>query len=261
MRRKVGNLYGDTGDPAEVHPSDGFRACWLSASKHLGRHPEIRFVNDGLVYPIFEHFQFEVGNQLFFVRVEDANDGLYCPGSLAALQELAEECGGHACILPMRRRLSQWVAHGGGWGLFDSQTGTPVDPLSLVTDERIEMSDWEIQSLAVRVARDEIRKSGREVIPWNAHPGSDPSIWIGPKAAAEWVVVRGVRYPTLTADFPSDWDEIAAACAHQSDVGYCVSVSFLSGEDAHTPDDIPTTPLWRGEPVLPRIDWLTPPPN
>ena len=50
----------------------------------------------------------------------------------------------------MREKAGTWSPEVPGWGLLDAHTGRAVDPLTLISDETIEMSDWEVQDFAVR---------------------------------------------------------------------------------------------------------------
>jgi hypothetical protein len=55
--------------------------------------------------------------------------------------------------------------------------GRPVDPRALVTDERIEMTDWELHDMAVQVVREHLQQQGFELMSWQGNPEVDPSIW------------------------------------------------------------------------------------
>ena len=72
--------------------------------------------------------------------------------------------------MPMRRRGGEWVAVGPGWGLVDARTGSIVDPPALVSVEDIEMTEWELQSFAVQVVRDQLVKEGRQLMSWTRRP-------------------------------------------------------------------------------------------
>jgi hypothetical protein len=50
---------------------------------------------------------------------------------------------------PAEERMRIWSPDLPGWGLLDERTGRPVDPVALVTDEKIEMTAWERQDIAV----------------------------------------------------------------------------------------------------------------
>jgi hypothetical protein len=232
--------------------SPEFRKCWGEAGLHLHRQ-----VQDGIQnwlrrhpYPPFlEHLSFRLGNQLFFVRVVDVDGRVEGPASLKGLLYAAEGCGGHACLLPMKRQPvgDGWVADRGGWGLIDARTHAPVEPLSLVTDEKFEMTLWEIHDLAVQVVRDQLTDEGRQLMSWQGNPNVDPAIWfVGDSQGPEWVVVRTVTYPVSRAARPKNWADIAASCAKLGRVGHFASVALANSSQPFDDNGAPALPLWRG---------------
>ena len=65
--------------------------------------------------------------------------------------------------MPMRKKLlGGWVPDRAGWWLVDARTGKSVNPTDLVSDEKIEMSGWELQHFAVQVVRTQLEKDGFE---------------------------------------------------------------------------------------------------
>ena len=95
----------------------------------------------------------------------------------------------------MRRRGGEWVAASPGWGLVGARTGSIVDPPALVSEEDIEMTEWELQSFAVQVVRDQLVKERRPLMSWSDNPEVNPSLGFVGDAGPEWVVIRAVRYP------------------------------------------------------------------
>jgi hypothetical protein len=81
-----------------------------------------------------------------------------------------------------------WAVEVPGWGLLDARTGKMIHPSALISDERIEMTDWELNDYAVQVVRDHLQKAGRKLMSWTSDPEVEPSIWFvgdgGPEAAA-----------------------------------------------------------------------------
>ena len=75
--------------------SPQFLDCWKAAGNHLNRQ-----VQDGIQSwlrahpfpPFLEHLSFRLGNQLFFIRVEDIDQDIEGPGSLAGLNTIADGC-------------------------------------------------------------------------------------------------------------------------------------------------------------------------
>jgi hypothetical protein len=85
--------------------SEEFLKCWQAAGTHLNNQVpgDIHVWLRAHPYPPFlEHLSFRLGNQLFFVRVEDIDDKVSGPGSLRGLHMIADGCQGHACLLPMK---------------------------------------------------------------------------------------------------------------------------------------------------------------
>jgi len=244
----------------EIHTdevSDEFVRCWQAAGRHIAAQVQgpISWLRAEVMPPYFEHLSFRLGNQLFFVRIEDVDNQLDVPASRKLLMDIAEGCKGHPCLMPMRRRAGNWTPEAAAWGLIDARTGGAVDPVALVSDERIEMTDWEVHDAAVQVVRDHLEQAGRKLMSWTGHPLIDPAIWFIGDSGPEWVVVRAVRYPALTASPPADWQRLTERCASLGKVGHFASVSLASAEDAFDPYHIvPPEPLWRGHAMLVRFD-------
>lgn len=239
--------------------SKEFARCWHAAGRHLQAHMQgaSSWLRASLKPPFLEHLSFRLGNQIFFVRIEDEHGEVRVPGSRDGLRLIADSCKGHACIMRMRNRGGSWVPCDSGWGLVDARTGSLVDPSALVSDERVEMTEWELQDFAVQIVRDYLDESGRQLMSWQGNPAVDPSIWFVGDAGPEWVVVRAVRYPTVDASPPSNWQQIAQCCAALSPTGHFASVSVANGDDAFDPSGtVPPEPLWRGHALTARFEGL-----
>ena len=168
-------------DEIEMTPmSEAFFECWYAAVEHLDAR-----VDGGIQHwlrcdphpPYIEHLSFLLGNQLFFVRVEDADDKVQGPGNQPAINYIADKMNGHGCLLPMRKDWvkNAWAPVAHGWGLLDALTGDPIDPIELITAEKIEMTDWEIHDVAVRVVRSHLEEKGLRVITSGCNPNTNPS--------------------------------------------------------------------------------------
>lgn len=221
--------------------SDAFFPIWRAAGVHLGKQVE-RGIDSWLrahPYPPFlEHLSFRLGNQLFFVRVEDVDGKVRGPGSPRGFITAAKNANGQACVLPMKKMLvsGDWVADVPGWGLLDAETRKPIDPVVLVTDQKIEMTPWEVHDMAVQVVRDYLKSQGFELMSWQGDPDVDPSIWlIGKTKRPEWVVVRSAKFPANSAARPSNWKSIAASCSKLSTTGHFASVAVVSVDQLTCP--------------------------
>ena len=144
--------------------SKAFSPCWKAAGIHLSKQVDggIRFWLRAHPYPPFlEHLSFRLGNQLFFVRVEDVDGKVQGPGNPRGFITAAKNANGRACALPMKKKLfdGAWVADMPGWGLLDADTRRPINPVALVTYQKIEMTPWEVQDVAVQAVRDYLQKA------------------------------------------------------------------------------------------------------
>ena len=138
------------------------------------------------------------------------------------------------------------------WGLLDLRTSRPIDPVAMITDEQIEMTDWELQDFAVQVVREPIQSDGFELMAWQGNPDVDPSLWfVGPNGP-EWVVVRAVRHPLTKAKIPNDIKQIAQACGQVEQKGNFASVAVMCVNEFTSNDQR----LLRGYGLIPNFEGL-----
>lgn len=231
--------------------SEAFAEAWRAAGRHIQGQGagEISWLKGNLAPPFLEHMSFRLGNQLFFIRIEDASGTLEVPGSREGLRGIAVGCRGHALLLPMIEGAGGWRPHLRGWGLVDPNTKKPVRPPDLVTRAKVEMTDWEMHDFAVQIVRGQLEKEGWEVISVQGSPHVEPAIWFVGDSGPEWVVVRACRYPQKEPDMPGNWQAIAAHCAAMGKVGHFAPVSVASADEKFQTGGKPA-PLWRGEGMI-----------
>jgi hypothetical protein len=231
--------------------SEDFRLCWAAAGRHLSMQVQggsLGWLKASLTPPCLEHLSFRIGNQLFYVRIVDTNGRVNGPGNQIGLSRVAEECQGHALLMPMEATEDGWKPVNSGWGLIDPESNLSVNPLNLVTEELIEMTEWELLNFGVQVVRDHIlKKLNFKIMSTLADPGVDPSIWFVGPDGPEWVVVRVARYPAPQAAMPNNIEDIAKSCSRTGAVGHFASVVFANGQEAYDPDHGGVgMKLWRG---------------
>jgi hypothetical protein len=241
-----------------VPPPEVFKEIWSVAGQHLSAQGQgaLMWLKSDFQMPMPEHLAFRIGNQLFFVWIEVEDHTPLDDNRRALISRKARVAQGHGCLLPLRRRGSELVPSGAGWSLFDIDTGLPVDPVALVSDEDIVMTDWEIHDFAVFIVRNRLAKDGFKIESWQSEPDIEPAIWFHGKNGLEWIVVRGVRYPVLEASMPSDIAAIRQSCRPLSSRGNFASVSLASPDDPFNPDGSDAVPLLRGYQVIVRFDGL-----
>lgn len=230
-----------------------FLDLWDAAKAHLDLQVDggIRFWLCMWPWPsAIEHHCFRLGNQIFLIRVVDADGRIEGPGSLASMRAAARGLRAHFCLLPMKRSRmdGRWLADRGGWGLVSAQTGQPVDPVALVTEQAVVMTDWEVHHFAVGALRHALKEHGRMVTGWHCDPRVFPTIWFSTQSEEQqWIVVRAARYPK-TPSKPRHWRSIVEQCRANSSRGHFQPVVISC--DSKAEEMIPTLgPLLRGHPL------------
>ena len=232
--------------------SDDFARCWKAAGLHIQNQAQGSsqiWLKANLMPPFLEHLSFRLGNQIFFVQIQDVEGALELPGNHGGLLTIAKECAGHACLMPMRRAGAHWKPAEPGWGLIDARTGAPINPVALISDEKIVMTDWELHDFAVEIVSRHLADTGKELIRWNGSPRLSPSIWFEGDQDAEWVVVQAVRYPEREAPLPDDLPTIQAYFAARGCPGHFASVAVSSADETYDPEAARkgmVVPLYRG---------------
>jgi hypothetical protein len=246
----------------EMHePSEAFAKCLEAAGRHLQSRAQdgLSWLKADLRPPFLEHLSFRLGNQVFFIRIEDVNRRVVGPASHDGLLMIADGWNGHASVMPMKKGFLGWTPQAPGWGLLDARTGKSLDPFKLVTGALIEMTDWELHDFAVQTVRDQLIKEGRGLMSAQGNPGVNPSIWFVGDNGPEWVVVRAVRYPQREAAPPSNWATISESCRPTGKTGHFASVAVANADDSFQ-DGAPPKPLWRGHGMHVRYAGLEPGP-
>ncbi len=240
-------------------PDLAFIKAWQAAGHHIQQLGQggVNWVRADLNPPMIEHLSFRIANQLFFIFVEAAEFN-FQQNKLAFL-EASKEAAAIPCILPMTEHLAEFKPATAGWGLLHAETGKSINPLELVSDELIEISDWELHDFAIQVVRDSLMKEGKKVFSAHSSLAQDPSIWFEESGQVFWVVVRAVRYPELDAQIPSNINDIQDNCSHMGKAGYFASVSIGNSNDPFDPkakENKNYLPLYRGHPMFIKYEGL-----
>ncbi|MDR1313015.1 MAG: hypothetical protein LBQ12_04800 [Deltaproteobacteria bacterium] len=230
-----------------------FQALWTLAASYVERLGEggLVWFKGKLSTPLYEHFSFRLGNQLFFVRLEDSEGRLTAPGSMAGLLEISEACAGVPLLMPMRNQGGIWLPSVPGWGLVDARTREPVDPKRLLTSERIPLTDWELHDAAVKAVTRSL--GGRKILNTSSHPSISPSVWYRGETGAEWVMVRAARHPDADAQPPGNWAQIREACAERGSGNGYFAVAVFAARDPETGAASETLALCRGDDPVVRL--------
>lgn len=211
-------------------PSKKFQDAWAVALRYLHHQGkgDINWLRIQLNLPMAEHLSFYMGNQLFFIFVEaeevkfEQHKKLFLDASNVA--------GAIPCIIPMTRKVKQYQTILPEWGLIHAETKKPIAPPKLITNELIEMNDWELHDFAIQVVKDSLNSEGKKVTSTQSSMDIDPSIWFEEEGEYYFVVVRATRFPDRRAVMPENIDEIVTGSTHMGKKGFFASVA-VAGVD------------------------------
>ena len=248
-------MYKVAQEPADAR----FHTAWQAAGQHLQRvgGDGISWIRADLNPPLAEHLSFRLGNQLIFVYLQVA-DGVQSPSSEQLFLTVCKEATAIAAVMPMESSGRSFQPTYGGWGLRDVVTHAPIDPPSLVSAAKIEMSDWEVHDFAIQMVTSQIESAGNTVLSKQPSPHIDPSIWFKDRQGPAFVVVRSGRYPLSDVPKPTNINEIAASCARLSKRGYFASVTAANAEQQTAQASKGDIPLFRGHGLVARFTGLQP---
>ena len=218
--------------------------------QHIGGE-QLDWLRTDFNFPFRDHLSFRLGNRLFFMLVATADEDIESPGSLEALEELAAEANGIACLMLMTRTGDgAFKPHGAGYSLFALDFITPLDPVSLVTDELIVISDWELQRCATQAMLMHLEKHDLPILASEVDPQGAPAIWFrSADGHPNWIVIRGLRYPHRDAPLPAGWAEKVKFMTEKvpNSKGFFGIVTIASPKDSFDPQATEHRyPLYRG---------------
>jgi hypothetical protein len=239
-------------------PQD-FIDAWRYAGQHIQKigQEDVQWLRATLNPPIAEHLSFRIGNQLFFVYVDV--DMLPFVGKRKELfLNVAREATATPCVLKMKPKRGQFDPVNPGWGFIDAVTGRAVNPTNMVSNECIEISNWELHDFAIQIVRSHLEKEGNKVFSAQSSLHIDPSIWFEDKSGPCWVVVRAGRHPKKRAHIPANLQNIKQSCFRMSRVGFFASVTVANADDPFDPSGENVMPLYRGHSMIVRFEGLEP---
>jgi hypothetical protein len=201
-----------------------------------------------LTHPLVEHLSFRIGNQIFFVFIEAAE--FVYQNNKEMFDKACKEANAIPCIMPMDKNEEEWMPAIPGWGFIHPQTKQPLNPMDYVTQELIEMSDWELQDFAIQIVCMDLKKQGKRVYSKQSSPNIDPAIWFEDDNGENYVVVKSARHPAEEIPLPKNINVIKQGCSHKSTSGYFATVmvaNFMDPFDPEVKNNGNFLPLYRGQ--------------
>jgi len=240
-------------------PTQDYYDIWAAAGNHLGNISQggISWIKSDPTPPFLENLSFRLGNQIFFVRLEDVDNLIRIPGNTDGLFAIADGYKSTACILPMKKVDSEWRPVISGWGLIDARTQQPFNPVDLISDKNIEMTQWELRDFSVQIVKNYLTDAGFKILSYSSNPDVNPSIWYMKDDLPEWVIVNFGIFPQMEIDPPENLDEIKKSVGMVGRQGNLANVFIAAQAEMTNLTDTPI-PLYRGHALSVRFEGLEP---
>jgi hypothetical protein len=221
--------------------SEDFVPCWRAAGVHLSEMNDLgrkRFIHASLTPIVLEHYSFVLGNQIFFIHVCDANEEVQPPSSVKSCIYAAELGNGVPCILEMQKDDNGgWMPVNEGWGLKHAETNELINPQDYMTNQDVEITDWEVADIANFRVIKEIEESGGTILSTNSDPNVYPSIFfVDEDGKPNFVVVAVARYPNEPELENGLIEKIKEGASGFATSGYISEVTLVSAHDLFDPD-------------------------
>ena len=216
----------------------------------------INFISFATI-PTPVHTSFRIGNQLFFIHIVDLDDEMEQPGNIEGFIEICKKFQCLACLLPVRKKNNKWTIENLDWGLIDANTREVIDPYTLVSDEKIAMSDYEIHEMGVDYVRYHIiiKNLGYDVSSFIIDPDIRPSIIFNKPTERCCVLVKVSYDPNpwvRQEDFKAELENVKSSFPDMT--VYFAGVHLFGQEQMKQKDK--TLPLYRGQGYYPTFRGL-----
>jgi hypothetical protein len=220
----------------QAEPTEEFKQAWSAAGRYIQNQADTGFnwLRATLNPPMAEHLSFRIGNQIFFVFIEAAEFNYKADGRI--FDKVCKAANAIPCLMPMSKSLGEWKPKNDGWAFINADSKQAMNPLDFVSDELIEMTDWELHDFAIQVVCAGLEKEGKKIFSKQPSREIDPSIWFQDGTGPHYVVVRAARYPETDISLPKNIDDIKLACAKISKSGYFAPVILANSEDPFDPN-------------------------
>ena len=147
--------------------------------ERLKKHKGFSWIRVEPMFPKFDDMSFAYKNKIFSVLIDVG----YSKNENLTTQEkdrFIKECTTHnliPCIFPIKNKKTLLSLPDDEWNLYDIRTNELVNPLVVATDEKVMMSDYEFNNMAVSIVKDYIRKEKMKFESYCDIIGIYPQIW------------------------------------------------------------------------------------
>ncbi|MCR5265198.1 MAG: hypothetical protein K6E29_01225 [Cyanobacteria bacterium RUI128] len=194
-----------------------------------------RWLRAEYTYPSFDSMNFAYKNKIFSVVIDirDEEGNSYIPEEYVKRQLYAAEvynlvpCKYIVTVdNPEAPDLSSLKPANEGWNLFNTKTEEEVIPEQTATDEKTEMSEWEMRTIGIRFIMNYLKSKKYIVRNFQDTLEVDPQIWFeDANGKRSWVLLRCSKSGEELKK-PEKMNEIIRRCFKFD--GYYIHIAFSS---------------------------------
>ncbi len=225
---------------------EGFIDAWRAGGEHLQNYfgESLKWINPSPFNSMGTHLTFILKKTLFFVFVDmEGSDFIHRRELFLHFSRNADAV---PLSLPMSYQNKQWLPSYGESGLLNAFTGENLNPCDIASDEKVEMSDWEVYDFSVQIVSNYISENIGDVKNAQSNPEIFPAIWFETDSQISYVIVSAVRYPVRRAPSPDNMNEIVHLPQLSGFSGFFASVGICHSDQLKA-ENTAVLPLWRGD--------------
>lgn len=180
-----------------------------------------------LTSPSFDDMNFSFKNQVFSLLVELKDNGrnILPENRKKIFQEICSQNNLVPCIFPID--VKTLTPLGKNWNLFHLITNEAINPITMASNEKVLMSEWELNNFAICQVMQSINKERMKIHSFCDSPGITPQIWFEDKQGKPaWVIVKYALYPTSPDKIiVNNVEQIATTIPNYD--GYIARIAFM----------------------------------
>jgi len=159
---------------------------WIARDKvghflqnRFNKHNGFKWIRVEPMSPKFDDMSFAYKNKIFSVLI-DIKNSIHETLTKKERDTFLNECTSNnliPCIFPINTNDDLSLIDNEKWNLYDIRTNELVNPITVATDEKIVMSEYELNNMAIEIVKDYVRKRKMQIGSYNDILGIMPQIW------------------------------------------------------------------------------------
>ena len=181
--------------------------------------------------PKFDDMSFAYKNKIFSVLI-DIKDSNYESLTQRERDRFLKECNANnliPCVFPININDDLSLIDVEKWNLYDIRTNELVNPLTIATDEKIIMSTYELNNMAIEIVKNYVRDRKMHIESYNDIIGVIPQVWFKDENnETSWIYVVYSTSNSFNNDYSDSLDKLVKGMPQFN--GYLAEVGLVCAE-------------------------------